>query len=385
MLHSPCRVRCHRFGSALGGLCLLAVALMTVSAPFPSEASADTAVPQGLTHAQAAEGWLLLFDGQTAFGWDCPGKNAVREGVWHLEEGSTAWPFSRFGNHWELVAEVAGPVRLYLPHEHVLEHRGDNFDRLQVFCDGEKIRYEGTGFSRINAERPAGPPAATIGITAPGPQPARLRHLRLRPQGLQPLWNGRNLNGWTVNTADPKRQQARFRVTDQGELLVEGGPGDLVSTVHAADFVLQFDCRTLGKHLNSGVFFRCIPGQYQNGYEVQIHNGYKNNDRTQPLDFGTGAIYRRAPARRVVSNDEEWFTVTLIADGRRIATWVNGFPVVAWEDPRPPHDNPRQGYRAAAGPFSIQAHDPTTRLLFRRIQYAPLHPRPNSHPTPQLP
>jgi hypothetical protein len=212
-----------------------------------------------------------------------------------------------------------------------------------------------------------------------------LRHLRLRPQQLQPLWNGRNLDGWTVNRADPKRQQARFRVTDQGELLVEGGPGDLVSTVHAADFVLQFDCRTLGKHLNSGVFFRCIPGQYQNGYEVQIHNGYKNNDRTQPLDFGTGGIYRRAPARRVVSNDEEWFTVTLIADGRRIATWVNGFPVVAWEDPRPPHDNPRQGYRAAAGPFSIQAHDPTTRLLFRRIQYAPLPPRPNSHPTPQLP
>jgi hypothetical protein len=330
------------------------------------------------------DGWLLLFDGQTTFGWHCTGKTHIRDGVWHLEAGSTVDPFSRFGNHWELTVEVAGPVRLHLPHNYVVEHQGDSFDRLRVFCDGEKNRHEGQGFSS-HVERPGGPLEGTLRITALGPQPARLRHLSLKPLRLQPLWNGRNLDGWTINTADPKRQQARFRVTDQGELLVESGPGDLVSTVEAADFLLQFDCRTLGKHLNSGLFFRCIPGQYQNGYEVQIHNGYKNNDRTQPLDFGTGGIYRRAPARRVVSNDEEWFTVTLIADGRRLASWVNGFPVVAWEDPRPPHDNPRQGYRAAAGPFSIQAHDPTTRLLFRRIQYAPLPPRPNSKPTPKLP
>ncbi|MCS7272003.1 MAG: DUF1080 domain-containing protein, partial [Gemmataceae bacterium] len=146
------------------------------------------------------------------------------------------------------------------------------------------------------------------------------------------------------------------------------------------NFLLQFQCRTLGRHLNGGVFFRCIPGQYQNGYEVQIHNGYKDKDRSQPLDYGTGAIYRRVAARRVVSNDDEWFTVTLIADGRHLATWVDGFPVVDWHDPRPPHDNPRQGFRAAAGPFSIQAHDPTTRLLFRRIAYAPLDPPLRQHP-----
>ena len=43
-------------------------------------------------------------------------------------------------------------------------------------------------------------------------------------------------------------------------------PGDLVIEKELDNFVLQFECKTLGKALNSGFFFRCIPGQYQNGY-----------------------------------------------------------------------------------------------------------------------
>ena len=126
----------------------------------------------------------------------------------------------------------------------------------------------------------------------------------------------------------------------------------------------------LGKGLNSGIFFRCIPGQYQNGYEAQIQNAFKDDDRTKPLDFGTGAIYRRVAARKVVSNDNEWFTMTVVANGKHIATWVNGYQTVDWTDDRRPNDNPRKGYRAAKGPLSIQGHDPTTDLLFRNIRIA---------------
>ena len=82
--------------------------------------------------------------------------------------------------------------------------------------------------------------------------------------------------------------------------------------------MLQFECKTLGNGLNSGIFFRCIPGQYQNGYEAQIQNAFRNDDRTKPVDFGTGAIYRRVAARKVVSNDNEWFTMTVVADGKHI-------------------------------------------------------------------
>ena len=103
---------------------------------------------------------------------------------------------------------------------------------------------------------------------------------------------------------------SKFEVTKDGELSVKNGPGDLVTEKEFDDFVLQFECKTLGKALNSGIFFRCIPGQYQNGYEAQIQNAFKDDDRTKPLDFGTGAIYRRVAGpeggeqrQRVVHDD----------------------------------------------------------------------------------
>jgi hypothetical protein len=126
--------------------------------------------------------------------------------------------------------------------------------------------------------------------------------------------------------------------------------------------------------MNSGIFFRCIEGQYQQGYEVQIQNSIKDNDRTKPLDYGTGAIYRRVPARKVVSTDGEWFTLTVIADGPHIATWVNGYQVVDWTDDRPRDPNPRKGLRTEAGHISIQGHGPpmTADIVFQSIKLAEL-------------
>jgi hypothetical protein len=46
--------------------------------------------------------------------------------------------------------------------------------------------------------------------------------------------------------------------------------------------------------------------------------------------------------------------------------------MVDWTDNRAANDNGRNGYRAAAGPISIQGHDPTTDLSFRNLRIAPL-------------
>jgi hypothetical protein len=205
----------------------------------------------------------------------------------------------------------------------------------------------------------------------------KIKSVKLRPVGVKPLFTGKTLDGWKVNMADPKRVASKFEVTKAGELSVKNGPGDLVTEKEFDNFVLQFECKTLGKALNSGVFFRCVPGQYQNGYEAQIQNAYKDGDRTKPLDLGTGAIYRRVPARKVVSDDNEWFTMTVAADGKHVATWVNGYQTVDWTDDRKENDNPRQGYRAAKGPLSIQGHDPTTDLLFRNIRIVELGEKMN--------
>jgi hypothetical protein len=209
-------------------------------------------------------------------------------------------------------------------------------------------------------------------LTIPKGSKLSLRNVKMKPGGMRPIFNGKDLAGWKKYEGDKARAKSDFTVTKDGWLHMKNGPGDLQTEGQYDDFVLQLECKTNGKGLNSGVFFRCIPGQYQNGYEAQVHNLYKDNDRSKPTDFGTGAIYRRVPARKVVADDNEWFTMTVVAQGKHIATWVNGYQTVDWTDNRPAHDNPRQGSRTAKGHISFQGHDPTTDVHFRNIRIAVL-------------
>ena len=125
-------------------------------------------------------------------------------------------------------------------------------------------------------------------------------------------------------------------------------------TASYANFVLQLDCKVNGDGLNSGIFFRTLREGRWTGYESQINNVFKDGDRTKPADFGTGGIYRRQPARRVVADDHQWFTKTIVADGPHMAVWVNGYQVSDWTDPRRPSENAREGrrdWRPASSPF----------------------------------
>src|SRR5262249_21173270 len=145
------------------------------------------------------------------------------------------------------------------------------------------------------------------------------RNIKLRPLGLKSIFNGKDLAGWKP----PEGNTSEFAITPEGWLHLQHGKGALESADKFGDFVLQLESMTGGNNLNSGVFFRSIPGQLLNGYECQIHNGFKNGDRTQPVDGGTGAIYRRQSVRKVVPDDKEWFHLTLIATGKHMASWVD--------------------------------------------------------------
>ena len=80
-----------------------------------------------------------------------------------------------------------------------------------------------------------------------------------------------------------------------GGRLVRNWQGRAETAGHYADFTLQLEAFVNGRRLNSANFC-CIPGEFQNGYESQIHNGYQEGDRTRPTDCGTGGIFRRQNA-----------------------------------------------------------------------------------------
>src|SRR5690606_6605460 len=114
--------------------------------------------------------------------------------------------------------------------------------------------------------------------------------------------------------------------------------------------------------------FRALPGEFWQGYEAQIRNQWEGDDRTKPVDYGTGGIYNRQKARRVVSSDFEWFTYTIAADGRHIALWVDGYQTADHVDEQPLAESARKGSYLKAGSISLQGHDPKTNLSFRNIR-----------------
>src|SRR4051794_6775716 len=68
---------------------------------LPLSASADEPKPNTLTPKEIADGWLLLFDGETTFGWNIDGEATVKDGLLVLggEKETRAHPTTEFGDY----------------------------------------------------------------------------------------------------------------------------------------------------------------------------------------------------------------------------------------------------------------------------------------------
>lgn len=372
-------------------------ALAALGLTFWTASAADEPKVNVLTPQEIADGWILLFDGDTTFGWQTKGNVKVDKGMLVVggEEAASVQTTTAFGPcslAFELRVEGKEKAAVTM-HEAPLAagQRGEAWVRYQAKIVGGRLDLrsegDGTGAAQVGplkVER-----ASPLSVSTPAGVKAQLRNVKLRPFGVKSIFNDKDkdLTGWREHP----NKKSKFSVEDE-TIRIKDGPGDLQSEGEWDDFVLQLECKTNGKHLNSGVFFRCRPKEYQNGYEAQIQNGFgpdkeyaietydpesgkvidTKKEKFAAMDYGTGAIYRRMPARKQLAKDGEWFTMTVVAQGRHIATWVNGVQAVDWTDTRKPSDNARTGYRAEKGHISFQGHDPTTDLNFRNIRIGEL-------------
>ena len=375
----------------------------------PVENSAPVAeVPRLLSDEELTEGWIALFDGQTLFGWQ-PHSQAD----WKVEDGAivvaggekgllcTSVQFSDFvlkadfqaakGTNSGIflrTAPVVGPddikTKCYelniapadnpFPTGSLVGRQkakevpeSDQWQSFEVTVDGPQVTVKLNGDEVLAYEDPQPISRGHIGLQLNEGRVA-FKNIKLKPLNLAPMFDGQSLAGWK----SPPGSKSEFTVTPEGAVNVKNGSGSLETEQSFGDFVLQLECISHKPELNSGIFFRCIPGQSMNGYESQIHNGYKDGDRTKPKDAGTGAIFRRTSARLVAADDGQWFHKTIVADGPRMAVWVNGHQVTNWTDDRPADANPRNGLRLEPGTIQIQGHDPTTDLSFRNLRIAEL-------------
>jgi hypothetical protein len=384
--------------------------LAAILAFYLSLQPASGAEPKLLPQKLLDEGWISLFDGQTLYGWQ-----PVGEAKWEVSDGEirtqgdrpgflmTTTRWANYVLHVEFKADAATNSGIFLrtplkptdPARDCFELNiapadnpyptGSLVAREKASMSPENFPTAGEWHSfdvyvekaalwvQLNGkvvlqfldDKPSG--IGHIGLQS-REGPVAFRNVRLKPHLLRPLLNGHDLENWSFD----RKEKCSFDLTEEGELHLTSGTGQLETKGDFANFVLQLECKVNGDGLNSGIFFRTLRTGRWVGYESQIHNGFKNGDPTQPADFGTGGIYRRQPARRVVADDRLWFHKTIVADGPHMAVWVNGYQVTDWTDPRDPHENPREGKRLGPGVIAIQGHDPTTDFSFRNIRAAEL-------------
>jgi hypothetical protein len=362
-----------------------------------------------LTTEEIADGWILLFDGESLFGWE-----AATKADWQVADGaivvSSGEPgllntTSRFAdyvlkldfrsakgtNSGVFLRTVTKPAN---PKQGCYElniadfgtspfatgslvSRGEkakvaenldseDWQSFEVTCKGRQITVKVDGRQVLDYTEELDREPTLIGHIGLQLNSGKVefRNVKLKPLGQQPLLNGKDLSGWARH---PDLKNA-FTVDADGVLHARGGKSQLESTTKFGDFTLQMAARANVARANSGLFFRSIPGEVMNGYECQLQNAYGADGKQNPVDCGTGGICRRAIARKLVAKDGEWFYLTLVTGGPHMAAWVNGYQVSDFTDTRKPHANPRNGLRTDAGTFILQAHDDTTDFSFRDIR-----------------
>ena len=359
-----------------------------------------------LTDAEIADGWISLFDQRSLFGWQVPaaGNWRVEDGAIVVDEGGKSLLLTPFqlddfelrcdfqlsaggnsGIFLRTAEAAADPARdtyeLNICDSHPTHRTGSLVGRFvaenvpaveggwhsfRVLCEGLRIQVwlDGQQIVDFTDKPETARRTGRLGLQMNQGR-AAYRNVCVRPLRFRSLLNGSDLSGWRVVPGS----QAEFAIRD-GLVHAAGGPGFLESEGQYGDFVLKVSARLNRPGLNSGVFFRAMPGSEatpSNGYEMQLQNGFRDGDRSRPADSGTWAIFRRAAARYVVADDGSFLTAVLIADGDRFCSWVNGYQVVDWRDERVENENPRQGRRLQPGHLSLQGHDPGTDVDFRAV------------------
>lgn len=371
-------------------------------APQTYEASAEQLLAARLPAQDAADGWIRLFDGHTLFGWEITGAAnwRVEDGAIVVDEGEkcflcTSIPWADYELELEYQADPTTDSGVFLrtplepespkldcyevniaPTTHPFPTAGivmrqkadtvpdaspDQWRAMRIVMDGKNVNVSVDGKQVNDYTDPIGLAAGRISLQHNSGRVA-FRNIRLKPLGLESMLDAK-LSGWKKYPNMP----GEFSIDDDGHLRVVGGRTQLESKQSYGDFVLMARYKLADPEMNSGVFFRCLPGQEMMGYECQISNQTNDGNLLSPADTGTGGIFKRQDARVVAGNPDDFSTLVLVVHQEKIAAWVDGVQVSNWFDDRAADENPRRGLRLEPGTIMIQGHDPGTDATFAEI------------------
>lgn len=168
----------------------------------------------------------------------------------------------------------------------------------------------------------------------------------------EPLFNGRNFDGWAI----VQPEGARWQVVD-GVIVASDGDGYLVTQQQFDDFELHAYVKTT-RLANGGIFFRwnsLVPKD--RGYEVQIEDIADSNNPT-------GSIYDVVRAELEPARPEEWYLMQIRVQGSTCVVTVDG-QVAAQTDALE---------LVRSGHIALQMHDRNATIWFKGLTLKRLEP-----------
>ena len=174
------------------------------------------------------------------------------------------------------------------------------------------------------------------------------------------LFNGKNLEGWTVHGTE------EWYVQD-GEIICESGPDEAYGYLSTDEYYDDFDLSLEFKQEadgNSGVFFRStLDGTKIDGWQVEV----------APPGHDTGGIYESYGRGWLIKPDPEkdsnlkmgeWNKMRIRVVGSTVTTWLNGKEMVELTD---------EEIGEGKGAIALQIHDGGgIKVRWRNIELRPL-------------
>jgi hypothetical protein len=189
---------------------------------------------------------------------------------------------------------------------------------------------------------------------------AVLNWVREEQTKMKPIFNGKDLDGWT------KIEGGDWTI-ENGVLIGRNGrdwttnpekTGSWLSTKKQYEnFRLEFQF-TVNKGGNSGVFFRSkhTKNPAFTGYEMQIHDSAGR----PPSKGGPGSLYDViAPDKNMIRPAGVWNSATITARGNKVRVEMNGEKII---------DTELRLKRSAKGYIGLQNHDDKSEVRFKNIR-----------------
>lgn len=183
-------------------------------------------------------------------------------------------------------------------------------------------------------------------------------------EGFQPLFDGSSLAGWRAS-----ENPSTWKVVD-GAIVCHGPRSHLFFVGPDADapavfrnFHLRAEVMTRPGS-NSGVFIHSRfqdDGWPQTGYEIQVNN-------TQRDPVRTGSIYNVVKNFTPPAQDDAWFLLEVVVQGKAVRVSVDGRVLFEFVEP----EGVTGTRRLSEGLFALQGHDPDSEVHYRRVEVKPL-------------